>query len=577
VKSRPKSRDSHFVPSSWYARVGPAGGNVTARCGPAVTCSAADLPVPAPFSQQQVWASGGLELAKIAGVLLGKDLNSVVRRALAMAAGEQYVRLAVQFLLIVVVSRLLTPTEIGVSVIGTGIVTIALGLREFATSDFLIQRGEVERDDIRTAFTLALLLTALITAAMFALAPWFGTFYGEEKLARFVRIAAVAGLIEAVALPIRGLLRREMEFGTLALINTASAATTAVVTILLALAGFSYMSVAWAMLAAACTTTILSFCFRPDLSFLRPAFKSCGSVLTFGAYNGASFVINRTYEALPQLVLGHMLPHSAVGVYNRAQMVSDIPDRIVLTSVFSIAFPALAAEIRNGHSLKEPYLRALGYITVVYWPPLILLALLAYPIVALLLGPQWSSVAPLLQVMAIAGLAWFPVVLTSPVLLAVGANRDRVLADLLGRSVSAVVLCAAASFGIMAMAASKLVTLPFQMIVSFCYVRRHIDFQWGELGVAVGKSAVVTIGSAAGPACVVALSGAGFDLSQGTTALAALLAVTGWLATALATQHPILLELRTAAAAFATTSFARRCSGLRKRIIALSPRARESG
>ncbi len=368
-----------------------------------------------------------------------------------------------------------------------------------------------------------------------------------------------------------------MEFGTLAVVNTASATTTAAATILLALAGFSYMSVAWAMLAAAGVTTVLSFYFRPDLSILRPAFKSWTSVLSFGGYNGASFVINRAYETLPQLVLGHLLPLSAVGLYNRAQTVSDIPDKIVLASVFSVAFPALAAEIRSGRGLKEPYLRALGYITVFYWPALVLLALLADPIVALLLGPQWRSVTPLLQVMAVAGLAWFPVILTSPVLLAVGANRDRVLADLLGRSVSAVVLCSLASFGIMAMAVSKLVTLPFQMVVAFCFVRRHIHFRWRELGVALWKSAVVTAGSAAGPVGVVALSGSGFELSVPAAALAALLAVTGWLATALAVRHPVLLELKTALGASARTSFGRRCLGLSERIIALGPRAREPG
>ncbi len=254
----------------------------------------------------------------------------MVRRALAMAAGEQYARLVINFASIAIVSRLLTPAEIGVSVIGTGIVLVALGLREFATSDFLIQRQEVLREDIRTSFTLAFLLTALITALMFVLAPWFARLYGEPQLADFVRIAAVGGLIEAVSLPIRGLLRREMEFGTLALVNTASIAVAAAVTIVLALAGQSYMSVAWGLLAAALATTVLSFYVRPDLSILRPAFRSWGSVLSFGGYNGASFVINRAYEALPQLVLGQLLPPAAVGVYNRAQMVSDIPDKIVL-------------------------------------------------------------------------------------------------------------------------------------------------------------------------------------------------------------------------------------------------------
>jgi O-antigen/teichoic acid export membrane protein len=102
-----------------------------------------------------------------------------------MTAGEQYLRLAISFALIASVSRLLTPIEIGVAVIGTGVMAIALGLREFATSDFLIQRQEVLRDDIRTSFTVLFLLTAGITAAMFVLAPWFGTFYGERSSRAF--------------------------------------------------------------------------------------------------------------------------------------------------------------------------------------------------------------------------------------------------------------------------------------------------------------------------------------------------------------------------------------------------------
>ena len=496
----------------------------------------------------------------------------MVRRALTMAAGEQYLRLAINFASIATVSRLLTPTEIGVSVIGMGIVLIALGLREFATSDFLIQRQQMTRDDIRASFTVIFLLTVLITIAVCIGAPWFAKFYGEEKLASFIQIAIVAGLIEVFSWPIRGLLRRDMAFGILAFINTAAATVAAAASIILALAGFSFMSIAWATVAAAVTTTVLSIYFRPDMLIFRPTLKSWSGVLTFGGYNGASFVINRTYEALPQLVLGHFLPHSAVGLYSRAQMVSDIPDRIVLTSAVSVAFPALAAEVREGRSLKESYLRALGYITALYWPALVLLALLAHPVVSLVLGQQWLAAVPLLQLMAIAGLAWFPVVLTSPVLLAVGANRDRVLADLLGRSASAVVLCSSAYFGIVAMAASKLVTLPYQMVLSLCFVRRHVAFRWGELCAAVWKSAVLTASSAAGPICVMTLSEAGFELSIAPTILAALLAAFGWLAGVWLTQHPILLELRRAAVALMGTGFPR---SLRGRIVAQSAKAGE--
>ena len=316
-------------------------------------------------------------------------MRSVVRRALAVSAAAQYLRIAIRLASMALVVRLLTPSEVGVAVIGTAIMTIALGLREFASSEFLIQRHEIGRDDIRTSFTLVFVMTALMTAAIFVVAPWVGGLYGEEKLASFLRITAVAGLIEAVSLPILALLRRDMAFGAVASIQTASATVTAVATAWLAFAGFSYMSYAWAAVAAAAASTALAFYFRPDLSILRPAFKSWANVLTFGGYNGASFVINRIYESLPSLVLGYLLPHAAVGLYNRASVVSDIPDKVVLTSVFSVAFPALAAEVRAGRSLKEPYLRSLGFITVFYWPAQVLLALLAYPVVMLFLGPQW--------------------------------------------------------------------------------------------------------------------------------------------------------------------------------------------
>jgi O-antigen/teichoic acid export membrane protein len=493
-----------------------------------------------------------------------------------MATGEQYFRLAINFASIAAVSRLLTPTEIGISVIGMGIIAIALGLCEFATSDFLIQRNEVSREDIRTSFTILFLLTALITATIFVLAPWFGALYGEEKLAGFLRVAAAAAVVEAMAKPITGLLRRDMAFGTLAFINTTSATVTAAATIALALAGFSYMSIAWATVVASATTAVMSFYFRPDLSRYRPALRSWRSVLAFGGYNGASHVISQTYEALPQLVLGGLLPPAAVGLYNRAVMVSQIPQRVFLASVFSVAFPALAAEIREGHSLQAPYLRALGYITVLFWPALALLALLAYPVVHLLLGQQWLSAVPLVQVMAIAHLAWFPVILTAPVLLAVGANRDRVLVHLIARPLSAVVLCSAAYFGIMAMAASQLVIVPYLMVVALYFVRRHVPFRWSELCAAIWKSAVVTASTAAGPIGVVALSDSGFDLPLAATAVAVLLAMTGWLAGILVTRHPVRLEFRRATDALLETSLARGCWRLRDRIIAYGPKAREA-
>jgi lipopolysaccharide exporter len=498
----------------------------------------------------------------------------VVRRAVVIAAGAAYLRIAVRFASIALVARLLTPAEIGVAVIGSAIMTVMLGLREFASPEFLIQRQEVTREDIRASFTVLFLMTALMTVAAFVVAPWIGAFYEEPRLALFLQISALAGLIEALSLPVVGLLRRDLAFGAIACVNTANAAMLAIATAAFAFAGYGFMSYAWGAAAAAVATTAIAFCFRPDLSILRPALQSWGRVLTFGGYNGASAVINRIYGGVPQLFLGQVLSHSEIGMYDRANVASEIPDKIVLTSVFPVAFPALAARVREDRGVKEPYLRALGLIAVVYWPAQVLLAILAYPAVWVLLGPQWlEDGVPLLQLLAIAGLAWFPVYMAPPILLAVGANRDRAMVDLVGRSVSAVGLCGTAFFGIIAMAASKLVTMPFHMVLAFWFIRRHVPFRWSELGSALVRSAVVTAGTALGPLGVVALSEQGFALSFSATAVAIVLAAAGWLTAVLVTRHPVLLELKRALDEFAELPFLRR---LPERTVGQRPRAGEA-
>ena len=143
------------------------------------------------------------------------------------------------------VARLLSPAEIGVAVIGTAVMMVVLALREFASPEFLIQRHEVARDDIRASFTVLFLMTALMTGMVFVLAPWIGSLYGEARLGWFLQISAVAGLIEAVSLPIVGLLRRDMAFGAVACVNTTNAAVLAGATAGLAFAGFGFMSYAW--------------------------------------------------------------------------------------------------------------------------------------------------------------------------------------------------------------------------------------------------------------------------------------------------------------------------------------------
>lgn len=466
-----------------------------------------------------------------------------VRRAFLMATCQQYLVLVNNFATTMILSRLLMPSEIGIAVIGLAITTALFSLREFATPEFLIQLDDVSRGDIQTAFTALAGFGLLIAGALVALAPAIAGFYGHHSLGLFLMLTATALFIETIGMPAVSLLRRDMAFGTLAAINTAGAFTNSATTIALAATGHGFMSYAFGVVLGDTLITLWAFAACPKARGLRPSLAAWRKLADFGRYKGATSFIDRLYDALPQTVLGRLMPSAAVGIFNRSVALCGVPDRIVLGAVFSVAFPALAQQIRAGRDITASYLSALRLITGVYWPGMLLLALLAKPAVMLVLGPNWMAAVPIVRILALAALFWFPVTFAYPVLIAVGANRDAFVSNLIGRGVGAMVLCGASVFGVRGMALAQFIGEPFQMIVSLLYIRRHIPFSWRELVVSLLPSAAVSVAALAGPVVTIAALGHGLDVSIGAMFLMLPIAAVGWLAGIVIMRHPLLEEV----------------------------------
>ncbi|GAB1580852.1 oligosaccharide flippase family protein [Phyllobacterium phragmitis] len=468
---------------------------------------------------------------------------SKIRRAFLMATLEQYLTLLIGLVTLAALARLLTPAEIGLGVIGLGIGTIAFSLREFASPDFLIKRDQVDAEDVRTSFTVLLVLTTALSLFLYIGRGWLADFYHDASLVYFLDLVIIAAFVETLSLPTIALLRRDMAFGVLARIRTAGSIVASLTTIGLAFFSFGHMSFAFGLLAGALTTTLLAFAARPVASVFRPSVSSLREALHFGSYMGATSVLNKIYETLPQLLLGRIMTSTSVGIFNRANAVCSLPDRVFLSAVFSVAFPVLAEQVRQGQNLCVPYLRAISYITVVYWPAQILLALLAYPAVHIVLGGNWGEASPIVAILCLASTFWFPVILTYPLLIALGENREAFVSNCIARLASAVILCSASFWGLTALALSQFITLPFQMMVSLHFVRKHVQFEWRDLLEALRPSAIVTASAMIGPAMVIAGHGFALDISPLAGFIAGLLAIAGWLMALIRTSHPFLAEV----------------------------------
>ncbi|WP_269930498.1 oligosaccharide flippase family protein [Aminobacter sp. HY435] len=469
---------------------------------------------------------------------------SVVRRALLLSTSERYIVLGSNFLTIAIVSRILTPAEIGVSVIGMAIVGFASSVREFASTSFLIQHKELARSDIQSAFTVMLIFTLVTAGALAVLAPHFAAAYEQQGLSPYLRVIALSMLIDLFPGLVATLMRREMAFGKVAVINISGAIVGMVVTIGLAHNGFSYMSFAGAWLATSCITALLALAIRWQPWIFRPTLRHWRRMVEFGGYNGVTALLAKAYEMVPYLLLGWFLTPQAAALFNRSMMICQLPDRLVLSGAISVVLPAFSAAVRDGKDVKQPYLNALALITALLWPVLLVIAVLAHPIVEVLLGRQWLETVPLIRIIAVASLFAFSCEMNYPVMVSLGAIRDVCIRALISFPASAAMVAAAVYFGGLEAAAwSMMVVIPFQAFVSLTFLRHRLGLEWGEIASALGRSAVVALASIAGPIGVVGLTDFNFALSLGAAIVAAILAAVGWLIAMSMTRHPLLDEI----------------------------------
>jgi O-antigen/teichoic acid export membrane protein len=100
---------------------------------------------------------------------------------------------------------------------------------------------------------------------------------------------------------------------------------------------------AYGGVAGAIMTTVACLYVRPWFWVYRPSFAGSRSMLSFGGFSSVTALMNVGYQRLPRLALGRLIGFDAVGQYNRAATLCQIPERAVVGAVSAVALPALSA------------------------------------------------------------------------------------------------------------------------------------------------------------------------------------------------------------------------------------------
>ncbi|HUP49730.1 MAG TPA: oligosaccharide flippase family protein, partial [Thermoanaerobaculia bacterium] len=196
------------------------------------------------------------------------------------------------------------------------------------------------------------------------------------------------------------LAQKDLRFRTRVVPELALASVKTLVAVVLAFNGFGVWSLVFGHIAGVAGWTIFLWIlvpWRPSRRFPRDLLVP---MLRYGRGIIAVNVLGAIVHHSDLAIVGRLLGASALGLYQMAQKISEATVIVLLWAVAKVLFPAFSRIHAEGRELKKPYLFATRCVSAIMFPAAAGLALVARPLVLIVLGPTWIGAAPILTGLA---------------------------------------------------------------------------------------------------------------------------------------------------------------------------------
>ncbi|QFT77357.1 lipopolysaccharide biosynthesis protein [Erythrobacter sp. THAF29] len=300
---------------------------------------------------------------------------------------------------ILILARLLTPEDFGIVAIATAVLTVVQSCTDLSLNNALIQKENLERSHVDTAWTMAL-LRALIIVAFFVLASWpLAILYSNTELVAVFLVSGLTGAMIGLQNPQVWLATKSMRFGPLAIVQFSQKAVAIGFGIAFALMFQSYWAIIIGNLIGAVFASLIGYALVPYLP--RFSLKKFREIWAFSGWMFFNQLLETVNWRVDQLIIGLVVPKGQLGIYAVADNLAVIPTRESIQPIRHALFPGLANLSQDVKRLARSHLLAQSSIAMLIAPLGVGLALVAEPAVAIALGDQWTAAVPFVEICAI--------------------------------------------------------------------------------------------------------------------------------------------------------------------------------
>lgn len=318
---------------------------------------------------------------------------------ISWSAFERFSVQGIQFVVFVLMARILMPTDYGLVSMLAFFIVIAQLIAEGGLSQAIIRKLDRTEDDCSTAFFVNVAIGIGSYLVLFFMAPVIARFYEEPELTCLLRVLALCIIIQSTLVVHRAILTSRLDFKTQAKSTLVGALVSGITGLSMAYNGCGAWSIVGLQITNQAATAITLWIvtdWRPRMRFSTRSFRN---LFGFGSKLLACNVLDSIYQSLYTLTIGKVFSAYALGCYSNARQIGSISSENLSRVVQRATYPLFCNFQNDPQRLQNGVRNYLRLTTFFISPLMIGLAAIAEPLTLALIGQQWLYTARLLRLL----------------------------------------------------------------------------------------------------------------------------------------------------------------------------------
>lgn len=413
------------------------------------------------------------------------SLKQQTKRGLYWSFFNQFANYGMQFCVGIVMARLLSPSDYGITALPAVFMAVAYLLQNGGLGDALVRKMDLKEIDLSTSFYYSIIVGLSLYIVLFVSAGWIADFYDTPVLVPLIRVTALCFLWGPLCTVQNVILKRRLDFKTPAKISVCTKVFSAIVGISLAYMGYGL----WALVVSGLVSGLLDLMLKwlvvrwlPKSGWSKESFRYLWG---YGNKIMASGLLDTLYNNITPIFIGKYYSPADLGVYNRAQGYAAMPSQNVTGVIQGVTFPVLSKMQDNNEQLARNYRKMLRTTAFIVFPMMMMLSALARPLVITMITVKWESCIILLQIICFS-MMWYPIHAINLNLLQVKGRSDLFLRlEIIKKVIGISILAFTLPRGLIVFCCGTIVSSMISLIINTYYTGKLIKVgyfvQMGDL------------------------------------------------------------------------------------------------